>query len=61
MSYVIYSNQYYYGKDNYLNTKHYGVMWKARNVFSNEKVEDFKLNRRMVKAVYYENIIIYIN
>jgi len=35
--------EYYYGKNNYLNTTHYGVMWKTRNVFSNEKVEDFKL------------------
>jgi mannosyltransferase OCH1-like enzyme len=34
---------YYHGKDKYYNTTHYGILWKKRNVFTNEKVEDIKI------------------
>jgi mannosyltransferase OCH1-like enzyme len=36
-------DQYYRGKDNYLNTTHYGILWKKNNVYTNEKVEEFTL------------------
>jgi len=34
---------YYHGKNNYFNTTHYGILWKKREVFTNEKVEKFVL------------------
>jgi mannosyltransferase OCH1-like enzyme len=37
------TEQYYKGKDKYLNTTHYGILWKKRDIFTNEKVEDVQL------------------
>lgn len=34
--------EYYYGKNKYFNTTHYGILWKKRDVFTNEKVEEFQ-------------------
>ena len=36
--------QYYRGKGNYLNTTHYGILWKKFDVYTNEKVEEFTLD-----------------
>jgi hypothetical protein len=35
--------EYYHGKNKYFNTTHYGILWKKREVFTNEKVEDVQL------------------
>lgn len=35
--------EYYHGKNKYYNTTHYGILWKRRDVFTNEKVEDVQL------------------
>jgi len=35
--------EYYHGKNKYYNTTHYGILWKKRDVFTNEKVEDLQI------------------
>lgn len=35
--------EYYHGKNKYFNTTHYGILWKKRDVFTNEKVESLQL------------------
>ena len=35
--------EYYHGKDKYYNTTHYGILWKKREVFTNEKVEKIEI------------------